>query len=143
MKKQCDVKRGVAAVLRGVGQPKPETVGEPGKETPKVSPADCNSFSAPTSDTQAEKGALAKAEPASPSQEHQWHGRPSEGKIKATYYLDQALVIQMKHLAIDLRKKDSDMVAEGLLEIIKKYENTIDPRSHHRSRLPPGDTVIA
>lgn len=121
MNKQGDVRRGLAAVFGGAGHTKPEPMGEPSEATVKVRPADSNSLSAPTLAAKAAKGALAKTEQAPLSQDHRWHRATPEGKVKATYYLDQALVTQMKHLAIDLRKKDSDMVAEGLLEVIKKY----------------------
>lgn len=49
-------------------------------------------------------------------------GAAPAGKVKATYYIDETIVVTMKHLAVDLRKRESALVEEGLREIIKKYE---------------------
>lgn len=138
MNKQRNVKLGVAAVFGGAGQPKPTSDGEAMQTSRK------SNLTMPATPTEkAATGSLAQGGQEPQSQSDTGCRHLVAGKIKASYYLDPALVMRMKHLAIDLKKRDSDMVAEGLLEIIKKYEQTSDPCSHYCPRLPAGDTVIA
>jgi hypothetical protein len=120
--RQQNVKRGVAAVFVGAGQPKPTPDGEAMQTSRK------SSLTMPATSTEkAATESLAQAGQDSRSQSDTGCRHLVAGKVKASYYLDPALVTRMKHLAIDLKKRDSDMVAEGLLEIIKKYEQTSDP----------------
>ncbi len=59
-------------------------------------------------------------------------GDAPDGKVKATYYVDELLVARMKHIAIDFGKSYSDLIEEGLQVIITKYRRKPRPLDIHR-----------
>lgn len=117
LNKKGDVKRGVAAVFGATAQPESTSDGD-AVQTPRKS----NQMRPATSTETSKAGSLPQAGRDYLAQSDARCSHLTSGKVKATYYLDPTLVRRMKHLAVDLKKKDSDIVAEGLLEIIKKYE---------------------
>jgi len=50
-------------------------------------------------------------------------GEAAEGKAKVTYYINQDVVKQLKHLAVDFGAKDSALVEEAMQDLVKKYNN--------------------
>lgn len=119
IRKRDDVKRGVAAIFEGMGPTKSDEAGV-ATANDALRSADDGGHGVSSFASTIEKESVANQEPAC----RRRPGTAPDGKVKATYYLDQTLVTEMKHLAVDLRKKDSDMVAEGIQEIIKKYNRT-------------------
>lgn len=97
--KREPMKRGIAAVFGGAG-PVPSALRE--TEGESVVPGEASS-SAPPSKRRS--------------------GAAPEGKIKATYYIQEELIVRMRHLAVDLKIKDSDLVSEALRQIIVFYSN--------------------
>ncbi len=59
-------------------------------------------------------------------------GSAPDGKVKATYYVDEILVARMKHIAVDFGKSYSDLIEEGLQVIITKYQRKQRPLDIHR-----------
>jgi hypothetical protein len=117
---RSSVRKGVAAVFAGTGQ------------IPENIEAVINSVGASNGEEFMQPGGAARVasnngageawEAKSQTKTKKRSGQAPDGKVKVTWYIDESLVAKMKHLAVDFRRRDSDLVAEGIQEILKKYE---------------------
>ena len=119
--KKDAVNKGLAAVLGGpVGQQETVTPADP-KKLARAPRKPAGSAKGSGKSTTIKSSKRESVKPKILVETRKKPGAAPEGKIKVTYYIEQDTVRQLKHLAVDLARKDSALVEEAMQDLVRKY----------------------